>query len=474
MTTTPPDSVAGTFQVPDDAAGVLAAARERRAAADRAEADLLALAVQWAVIHPAETLDDAEGYATRVHLAGVDEQPVTLAGPGAPLVKEFSVAEFAAAIGVGTETGKYYLGHALELRYRLPKCWARVVSGDLAAWKARRVANETISAALTPVAARFVDAHVAPVAHKIRPSQLTRVIEEAIGRFMPEHAERRRREAADGRHLNIDHSQISFQGTSQISGELDLADALDLDDAIRDLAAQLADLGSTESLDVRRAIALGELARRQLAPTLPIGPDAEPDREPQPEPKQAKKAKRSRTVLHLHLSEAALEGRELVGRVENTRQPVTVEQIRAWCGRPDTDLVVQPVMDLEGHVHVDAYEVPDRIAQRVALRDLTCVFPWCTRPARNLDPDGHGCDCDHVTPYEPGGPPGQTCACRLAPLCRRHHRLKTHSAWTYTIVEPGTYLWSSPHGYQYLRDHEGTLDVTTERHCAGCRHHPRD
>ena len=114
-------------------------------------------AVQWAIIHPAETLDDAEGYASRVHLAGVDEQPVTLAGPGAPLVREFSVAEFAAAIGVGTETGKHYLGHALELRYRLPRLWARVVSGDLAAWKARRVARETISAALTFEAAGFVD-----------------------------------------------------------------------------------------------------------------------------------------------------------------------------------------------------------------------------------------------------------------------------------------------------------------------------
>ncbi|MGH3308019.1 MAG: hypothetical protein ACRDOX_10065, partial [Nocardioides sp.] len=58
--------------MPDDASGVLRFAREQRAVADLAERRLLALAVQWAVIHPAETLDDAEGYATRVHLAGVD------------------------------------------------------------------------------------------------------------------------------------------------------------------------------------------------------------------------------------------------------------------------------------------------------------------------------------------------------------------------------------------------------------------
>jgi len=42
--------------------------------------------------------------------------------------------------------------------------------------------------------------------------------------------------------------------------------------------------------------------------------------------------------------------------------------------------------------------------------------------------------------------------------------LKTHGHWTYTTLEPGTYLWTSPHGYQYLHDHTGTTDVTTDRH----------
>jgi hypothetical protein len=57
---------------------------------------------------------------------------------------------------------------------------------------------------------------------------------------------------------------------------------------------------------------------------------------------------------------------------------------------------------------------------------------------------------------------GPTCTCNIAALCRRHHRLKTHTAWTYTVLEPGTYLWTSPHGYHYLRDHTGTLDTSTD------------
>jgi hypothetical protein len=31
------------------------------------------------------------------------------------------------------------------------------------------------------------------------------------------------------------------------------------------------------------------------------------------------------------------------------------------------------------------------------------------------------------------------------------------------VIEPGSYLWSSPHGYQFLRDHRGTTDVTHDR-----------
>ena len=74
---------------------------------------------------------------------------------------------------------------------------------------------------------------------------------------------------------------------------------------------------------------------------------------------------------------------------------------------------------------------------------------------------GHGCDDDHVIPYAEGGP---TASDNLAPLCRRHHRLKTHhSGWSYTALEPGTYLWSSPHGYQFLRDHRGTTDVSHDQ-----------
>ncbi len=99
------------------------------------------------------------------------------------------------------------------------------------------------------------------MAHKIGPVQLERLVDEAIATLMPELAEERRLAKADGRYFTVEQQQISYDGTAAVHGELDLADALDLEHAIAGLAAQLKDLGSEDSLNVRRAAAVGELAR---------------------------------------------------------------------------------------------------------------------------------------------------------------------------------------------------------------------
>ncbi|GAB2865700.1 HNH endonuclease signature motif containing protein [Nocardioides pacificus] len=467
---------------PDTAAAVLEVARVRRAMADRAEAEQLQAAVDWAAMHSVDSLADAalahDGYGDR---------GLPIAGEGAPLVAEFAITEFALAVGMSTDAGGRYVGQAVELRYRLPKVWARVCSGDLVAWKARRIADATMS--LVPEGAAFVDRHVASVAHKIGIAALDRLIEEARVQFQPEDAEQRRRNAADGRCFDVDTDQVSYEGTMQVRGELDIADAMDLDAAVTAGAEAQRALGSEEPLDARRAKAVADLARRQLAFDLNDTSDESTDSDNQREPTTAdddatpghrggpdspsapdqprSPARRPRqVVLYVHLSHDALRARSLdddgvrLARVENTRSFVSVDQVRDWCANPDTQITVKPVIDLEDHVHVGAYEVPDRLVERIGLINHNCVFPWCTRPARKLKPDGHRADCDHVREHSAGG---DTCSCNVAPLCRRHHRHKTHSPWSYTVIDPGTFLWTSPQGYQYLRDHTGTLDVTRDR-----------
>ncbi|MBD8870062.1 HNH endonuclease signature motif containing protein [Nocardioides donggukensis] len=493
-----------TTETTSTAGAVLASARSNREAADAAEVRLLQDACAWADLHPPEGIHPAATVCTALF----GDTGLPLAGQGAPAVAEFCVAEFAAGVGLGTESGKALIGEALELRHRLPNLWSRVMAGDLAAWKARRVAAATI--VLSPAAAEFVDVAVTPVAHKVTPGQVDRLVAEAIGRCDPQLAQERADRAVAGRHVTITHGQVSFDGTSQVHGILDLADALDLDTAVANGAAQLKALGSTEDLDARRASALGGLARRQLALDLnPNTPDGDSGMDSSgvagagldetdgtagddtgdtggigDEPAAAQTAecpggrdreesgrvKPRQAVLYLHLAAEAITGTGhrietagrsgVVGRCELSRSPVTADQIRAWLAHPDAQVVVKPVLDHQGLVPVDAYEVPDRMGEAIRLRDGTCVFPWCTRPARS-------CDADHVVAYDPDGPPGQTATGNLGALCRRHHRLKTHGAWACHTPTPGVFEWTSPHGLRFRRDRTGTLDITDPTRPAG-------
>ena len=272
-------SAAQALAAPGTPAEVLAAARRARAAAHAAEAEVLAAAVAWAHLHRVETLAEA---ATWPAGHGQDTG-IALAGEGAPLVGEFAVAELASVLGLSVGSGRNLLAHALELAHRLPRLWARVQDGSLPPWRARRIAEETL--VLSAEAAGWVDAQVAAHAHRVGPAQTDRLVEEAIARFMPGYAAERRERAAEARFLDVEHDQVSFAGTSRVIGELDLADALDLDAAVRHGADQLRAAGSMDPLDVRRAAALGSLARGEGPLRLPTS-GTEPPTEPQTGPRR--------------------------------------------------------------------------------------------------------------------------------------------------------------------------------------------
>ena len=129
-------------------------------------------------------------------------------------------------------------------------------------------------------------------------------------------------------------------------------------------------------------------------------------------PKPAAAAKPvTQVVLYAHLSADALThpdttagalgaGEALCARVEQAGQRLlSVEQIRAWCGRPDVAVTVNPVIDLRERLECRGYEPTAKIREHVIVRDGTCVFPWCGRNARR-------CDLDHIVPYDHDHPDG--------------------------------------------------------------------
>ena len=79
------------------------------------------------------------------------------------------------------------------------------------------------------------------------------------------------------------------------------------------------------------------------------------------------------------------------------------------------------------------------MATYVRSRDRHCRFKGCRRPAI-------GADLDHTVEY----PLGATSEENLHTLCRAHHRLKTHTRWTVTILDGHALAWISPRGRIYI------------------------
>ena len=185
------------------------------------------------------------------------EHELAIAGPGAPLVAEFCVAELALALGMSSDAGKRYLGDAIETHYRLPRLWTRVTAGEVSVWKARQIATRTIG--LSQDAAAFVDQHVAPVAHRCSYAAIDRAVEHARDLYDPDEAEAKRAEQAEHRHVEVHLGDVTIDGQVLIEAYADLADALAFEAQVAAKAHDLLETHPHLSLDVRRSMALGQV-----------------------------------------------------------------------------------------------------------------------------------------------------------------------------------------------------------------------
>jgi hypothetical protein len=159
-------------------------------------------------------------------------------------------------------------------------------------------------------------------------------------------------------------------------------------------------------------------------------------------------------TLYVHVSDRVFTRDAHVARVEGIG-PVLADDVSTWLR--GCAVTVRPVIDLSNQAPVDAYEIPDRLREATLLRTPADMFPYATNTSRRMD-------CDHTDEYIPpdtGGPPGQTRLDNLAPLTRRHHRIKTHSSWQVRQPFNGVLVWKSPHGHHYLVDHTGTQRAST-------------
>lgn len=425
MTITAPDQRA---TAPAQVKGaVLDRALEALTARRQADASLLVAAVEWAELHPAPPGGPCAGWGEPdLHGEGV----IPIAGEGTPRVAEFAPFELAAVLGWTADAARELMGDGLELAYRLPRMWRLVRELVVPAHLARHIASQTRD--LGPEAVAYADRLVSADPAHVDRVRVSRLVDEARLYFDPDREIDDELTALASRKVELRPRSTPL--TADVLMVLDSADAEAFDAAVARGAEALRRLGDDDPLDVRRAHAVGILADPQRALDLFAGRDPGPATMP------------ASMVLHLTADDLdRITTDPAVVTVFGPHQggPVLLDVLHAWL--PGTTLVVRPVLDLARTDAVDAHDPPAWMTDLVRLRDPWCVFPGCRRRSG-------ACDLDHIEPYLPphlGGPPGQTHPGNLAPLCRRHHRAKTHGDWTYLRRSDGSYRWASPTGRRF-------------------------
>lgn len=334
--------------------------------------------------------------------------------------------QVAVSLAVSPRSGDHLLGTATELCDR-PVVWAGLAVGAIDLTKARHIL-ELLGKVPDPLRTRLEHDAVA-FGRCHTPHQLKRHLLAATIDADPD--ETLRKEAVDDRgvwispaahgmadihaHLSIEHAEIFYQALTQLSEATDLADphgqGEDRTSTQRRADALTGFLDTTTTLDIRVDVTIP-------ADTL-IGDDHR-DAE--------------------------------LGR----HGPVAASLARHLAWSPDARwrrLVTDPLTGRLIDATAETYRIPERVKRVVRLRDRTCRFPGCTRPAEYTD-------TDHIIPWSQGG---KTRAVDLAGQCRRHHLIKTHSAWT---------IQHNPHAPTH--DITWTSPLGTVRTTTAHRYHRRD
>ena len=183
--------------------------------------------------------------------------------------------------------------------------------------------------------------HFAVVELAAGPVTVNRLVLEAAARLDPEETEGTETDEHAGLYVNLDLRQLpSTLGTAStvpLDARLDRGDTEELDAALSALADQQAADGSPDDLDVRRAKALGYLARGHW--TLDLTTDTDTDTDTGTGTgtgtgQQIPTRRRDRqVVLHVHRTDAALTGTPQVDPVSGT---LGLHFARPTCAFPPT------------------------------------------------------------------------------------------------------------------------------------------
>lgn len=105
------------------------------------------------------------------------------------------------------------------------------------------------------------------------------------------------------------------------------------------------------------------------------------------------------------------------------------------------DLHPVPTGDCGHQYQAAGHDPGQTLRHLIHVRDGTCGFPTCSRPARESG-------FEHAIPHDQGG---RTCGCNCWAASRSCHQLKQSDGWTVTQPTPGHHQWQTPSGRTYTQ-----------------------
>lgn len=414
-----------------------------RAFRDADDAAVVAAIEQWSVAEAAAAAHRLAAIAELAHRRTNDDEHSRWVCDG----YDAAAAEVSAALGISHGRALAQMETARLLRGRLPAVAALFIAGGIhprvieaITWRTALVVDAEALALIDTALAEHAGTWNALSQYKI---------EQAVDTLVDRHdpgAVRRTQTSARRREITIGASNPEA-GTAAVYGRLFASDAALLERRLDQMArAVCAD--DPRTLAQCRADALGALAAG--SPTLacqcgnPQCPEAGPD------------ARAAAIVVHVLADADALtatddprmsgEDGDADPPGERPRPPGNAVLVGG--GVLPTPLLAA-LIDAGAKVrHLRAptgrcepqYRPSTALDEFIRMRDLTCRFPGCDRPAE-------ACDVDHRIPWPAGG----THASGLRLFCRLHHLLRTFwTDWTDVQHPDGTIEFTAPTGRTYV------------------------
>ncbi|MFT4229381.1 MAG: DUF222 domain-containing protein [Microbacterium sp.] len=349
-------------------------------------------------------------------------------------------AELAWAAGMSDRTIAAHMADAADLRDRFAATLDRVAAGRLSRPHAQVVADEGRGIDDAAARAEYERLMLDLTAEGLTTGRLRAAAKAIAEQLVPTRVSERHRVARERRRVDV---RELADGMAVVAAEVPAALAFGIHDRLTQQARIVRDAERAATLDAEAeggpapvARSLDQIRADLFCDLLLTGhPTAESADAHGGDGLGAVRGIVQVTVPVLTLlGEESREPAMLAGRC-----PIDPETARRIAGAATLweRVLTDPVT---GDVLATDRRFPTAAQQRhLRARDEHCRAPGCRLPVWR-------CDVDHTIDHAKGG---KTTRCNLAHLCRRHHTLKHHTAWTVAQRDGGVLVWTSPTGRVY-------------------------